>query len=148
MPSFTIGLDRAGPDERAHATEAAHAWDRADDGHDEPLRDRRGVPRADPWPPRGRCWTPRARAAPTGRGGPAQGYKVVLTGEGADEALAGYVWFKTQKVRDRIATLFGVRSPLLTRKLMLRPRSAADPALARPAAPSAAPGPPSRTCTS
>lgn len=27
-----------------------------------------------------------------------QGYKVVLTGEGADEALAGYFWFKTQKI--------------------------------------------------
>ena len=31
-----------------------------------------------------------------------QGYKVTLTGEGADEALAGYVWFKMQKVRDAI----------------------------------------------
>jgi asparagine synthase (glutamine-hydrolysing) len=29
----------------------------------------------------------------------AQGYKVVMTGEGADEALAGYLWFKTQKLR-------------------------------------------------
>ena len=29
-----------------------------------------------------------------------QGYKVVQTGEGADEALAGYAWFKTQKIRD------------------------------------------------
>jgi asparagine synthase (glutamine-hydrolysing) len=27
-----------------------------------------------------------------------QGYKVVLTGEGADEALAGYGWFKMQKL--------------------------------------------------
>src|SRR5262249_52508869 len=31
-----------------------------------------------------------------------QGYKVVLTGEGADEALAGYVWFKMQKARDAV----------------------------------------------
>jgi asparagine synthase (glutamine-hydrolysing) len=31
-----------------------------------------------------------------------QGYKVALTGEGADEALAGYVWFKMQKVRDAV----------------------------------------------
>jgi asparagine synthase (glutamine-hydrolysing) len=30
-----------------------------------------------------------------------QGYKVVLTGEGADEALAGYPWFKTQEIRER-----------------------------------------------
>jgi asparagine synthase (glutamine-hydrolysing) len=28
-----------------------------------------------------------------------QGYKVVLTGEGADEALAGYPWFKAQKIQ-------------------------------------------------
>ena len=28
-----------------------------------------------------------------------QGYKVALTGEGADEALAGYVWFKTNKMQ-------------------------------------------------
>lgn len=27
-----------------------------------------------------------------------RGYKVALTGEGADEALAGYVWFKTSKM--------------------------------------------------
>ena len=28
----------------------------------------------------------------------AQGYKVVLTGEGADEAFAGYVWFKIREL--------------------------------------------------
>jgi asparagine synthase (glutamine-hydrolysing) len=28
-----------------------------------------------------------------------QGYKVVLTGEGADEALAGYPWFKAQRLQ-------------------------------------------------
>ena len=28
----------------------------------------------------------------------AQGYKVALSGEGSDEALAGYVWFKTHKM--------------------------------------------------
>ena len=27
-----------------------------------------------------------------------QGYKVALTGEGSDEALAGYVWFKVRKL--------------------------------------------------
>ena len=29
-----------------------------------------------------------------------QGYKVALTGEGADEALAGYVWHKTHAGRE------------------------------------------------
>ncbi|MHC5537002.1 asparagine synthase-related protein, partial [Singulisphaera rosea] len=49
-----------------------------------------------------------------------QGYKVALTGEGADEALAGYVWFKSQKIRESIARLpMGV--PLLrgTRRFLL-----------------------------
>src|SRR5207237_10719377 len=27
-----------------------------------------------------------------------QGYKVALTGEGSDEAMVGYVWFKTNKL--------------------------------------------------
>ena len=31
-----------------------------------------------------------------------QGYKVVLTGEGADEALAGYIWFKGQSLQRRL----------------------------------------------
>ena len=45
-----------------------------------------------------------------------QGYKVVLTGEGADEALAGYAWFKSQKIRDTmswgpmVSALKGARS--------------------------------------
>ena len=36
-----------------------------------------------------------------------QGYKVSLTGEGADEALAGYVWFKTQAMRERSQRRWG-----------------------------------------
>ena len=36
-----------------------------------------------------------------------QGYKVALTGEGADEALAGYPWFKTQQIRQRLIKRFG-----------------------------------------
>lgn len=36
-----------------------------------------------------------------------QGYKVVLTGEGADEALAGYVWFKTHKLSGKITDWIG-----------------------------------------
>src|SRR5262249_61801998 len=33
------------------------------------------------------------------------GLKVGLTGEGADEALAGYAWFKTQAIRDRLGQI-------------------------------------------
>jgi asparagine synthase (glutamine-hydrolysing) len=32
----------------------------------------------------------------------AQGYKVVLTGEGADEAFAGYVWYKIREIARRL----------------------------------------------
>ena len=48
-----------------------------------------------------------------------QGYKVVLTGEGADEALAGYVWYKAQKVRNGLGSSFGPWLPRLTRRLLL-----------------------------
>ena len=32
----------------------------------------------------------------------AQGYKAVLTGEGADEAFAGYVWFKIREAARKL----------------------------------------------
>lgn len=46
-----------------------------------------------------------------------QGYKVVLTGEGADEAFAGYFCFKAQKISETIRQWFGPALPRLTRKL-------------------------------
>ena len=49
-----------------------------------------------------------------------QGYKVALTGEGADEALAGYVWYKTQAIRDAITGRIGHGLPRLIRKLVMR----------------------------
>ena len=49
-----------------------------------------------------------------------QGYKVVLTGEGADEALAGYVWYKAQKIRDAIVSRLGPALPRLVRRTFLR----------------------------
>ena len=54
-----------------------------------------------------------------------QGYKVVLTGEGADEALAGYAWFKTQKIRDAAERGPGSRDPRRARGAWLWRRSAA-----------------------
>ena len=73
----------------------------ADDGHHGPREARLGLPRA------GRCAaegpvldTSCAALMRLAQAVHAQGYKVALTGEGADEALAGYVWYKTQKIRD------------------------------------------------
>ncbi|MBI3467780.1 MAG: asparagine synthase (glutamine-hydrolyzing) [Planctomycetes bacterium] len=42
------------------------------------------------------------------RGVHEHGYKVALTGEGADEALAGYVWFKTDRLRRAFESVTGL----------------------------------------
>ena len=43
----------------------------------------------------------------------------MLTGEGADEALAGYAWFKTQKIRDVLRRKFGNTVPSAIRGVVL-----------------------------
>ncbi|HEX3447449.1 MAG TPA: asparagine synthase (glutamine-hydrolyzing) [Isosphaeraceae bacterium] len=112
VPSFTIGLDRAGPDERTHARESAQAlgsalstitMNRGDivAAYPELIRAAEG-PVMDS---SAACLMRLARTVHD------QGYKVVLTGEGADEALAGYAWFKTQKIRDAVS--FGPVIPAL-----------------------------------
>jgi asparagine synthase (glutamine-hydrolysing) len=104
VPSFTIGLDNAGPDERSHATESAKVlgsalatvtMNRGDivAAYPELIRAAEG-PVMDS---SAACLMRLAHAVH------ARGYKVVLTGEGADEALAGYAWFKTQKIRDLLS---------------------------------------------
>ena len=112
VPSVTIGLDRAGPDERTHARESAQAlgsalstitMNRGDivAAYPELIRAAEG-PVMDS---SAACLMRLARTVHD------QGYKVVLTGEGADEALAGYAWFKTQKIRDAVS--FGPVIPAL-----------------------------------
>jgi asparagine synthase (glutamine-hydrolysing) len=106
VPSFTIGLDNAGPDERANATESAAAQGSrlttvTMNGRDiveaypELIRAAEG-PVMD-----SSCGCLMRLAAAVH----AQDFKVVLTGEGADEALAGYAWFKTQALRDRLSQI-------------------------------------------
>lgn len=46
------------------------------------------------------------------------GYKVALTGEGSDEALAGYVWFKIQRIAQTLS--FGASTPPRLASRMLR----------------------------
>ncbi len=121
VPSFTIGLDQAGPDERTHATESAAAlgstlsmvtMNRGDIALAYPELIRAAeVPVLDT---SCACLLRLASAVHQ------QGYKVVLTGEGADEALAGYIWFKGQKIRDAIGRRIGQTVPAMVRKLMLR----------------------------
>ena len=121
VPSFTIGLDKAGPDERSHSAESAAALG-------SPMTtvtmNRSAI--ADAYPELIRaaetpvldtscaCLLRLAGAVHD------QGFKVALTGEGADEALAGYIWFKGQKIRNAFIDRFGLGLPRLARRLMLR----------------------------
>jgi asparagine synthase (glutamine-hydrolysing) len=104
VPSFTIGLDKAGPDERSQATESASAlgsklttvtMNRSDivAAYPELIRAAEG-PVMDS---SSACLLRLACAVHEA------GYKVVLTGEGGDEALAGYAWFKSQKIINQLA---------------------------------------------
>jgi len=119
IPAFTVALDRAGPDERAHAAEAAEVLG-------SPLTtvtmDRAGIATAFPELVRAAegpvLDTSCAALLRLAQSVHAQEYKVALTGEGADEALAGYVWYKMQKIRDRITSRLGPGLPRLGRWLL------------------------------
>jgi asparagine synthase (glutamine-hydrolysing) len=136
IPAFTIGFDRAGPDERSHATEAASVlgsplttvtMDRAGLAHTYPE-----LVRAAEGPVLDTSCAALLRLAQEVH---RQGYKVALTGEGADEALAGYVWYKAQMIRDTITGKIGQPLPKLFRWLAMaaaggrRPLLPADEAI-------------------
>lgn len=121
VPSFTIGLDKAGPDERTASAEAAHLLG-------SPLTmvtmDRSQIANAFPelvvaaeGPVLDTSCAALMKLAAAVHG---QGYKVALTGEGADEALAGYIWYKSQKVRNWIGDRGLGFIPLGARKLLLK----------------------------
>jgi asparagine synthase (glutamine-hydrolysing) len=121
IPAFTVGLDKAGPDERTHATEAARVlgsplttvtMDRSQIAATFPE-----LIRAAEGPVLDTSCAALLRLAQSVH---QQGYKVVLTGEGADEALAGYIWYKTQAIRDAITGRIGQGLPRLIRKLVMR----------------------------
>jgi asparagine synthase (glutamine-hydrolysing) len=130
IPAFTIGFDRAGPDERSHATEAAAVlgsplttvtMDRASlaQTYPELIRAAEG-PVLD---------TSCAALLRLAQAVHQQGYKVALTGEGADEALAGYVWYKSQAIRDAITGKIGQGIPLIIRRLAMRAAAGRRPLL-------------------
>ncbi len=121
IPAFTIGFDRAGPDERAHSTEAARelgsplttvTMNRSEigDAYPELIVAAEG-------PVLDTSCAALLRLAQAVHG---QGFKVALTGEGADEALAGYVWYKTQKARDAVYRGVGYGVPRALRNLVAR----------------------------
>ena len=121
IPSFTIGWsNNSGPDERAEAAESAEVlgsklttvmMDRSEIAEAFPeLVVAAEGPVLD---------TSCAALMQLAKAVHAQGYKVALTGEGADEALAGYVWFKSRKFWDRVQNRFGHGLPLALRSLAL-----------------------------
>lgn len=101
--SFSIALDQAGPDERADAAEtAAHVGSSLTSvelGREPIGQAYPELVRAAEMPVLDTSCACLLRLAQAVHG---QGYKVALTGEGADEALAGYFWFKGQKIRTGI----------------------------------------------
>jgi asparagine synthase (glutamine-hydrolysing) len=121
IPAFTIGFEGAGPDERAHSAEAAAilgsplttvTMDKSKIGNTFP-----DLVRAAEGPVLDTSCAALLRLAQAVHG---QGYKVALTGEGADEALAGYIWYKTQKARDTAYRTVGRTLPRLLRNLVAR----------------------------
>ena len=119
IPAFTIGFEGAGPDERAHATEAAAVMgsplttvimNKSKIGATFPE-----LVRAAEGPVLDTSCAALLRLAQAVH---QQGYKVALTGEGADEALAGYVWYKTQKIRNGVYQTVGRAAPRLLRNLV------------------------------
>jgi asparagine synthase (glutamine-hydrolysing) len=120
VPAFTIGLDQAGPDERSSATESAGALGA-------PLTtlilDRAKLASAFPdlmLACEGPVYdTSSAALMLLAEVVHAQGYKVALTGEGSDEALAGYAWHKIQTGRDWLARHGGLGFLRLARAAVL-----------------------------
>ncbi len=120
LPAFTVGLEQAGPDERPQAVESAAALDC-------PLTSvvmsREQIATAYPD-------LIRAAEAPVLDTSCAcllrlsaavhdAGFKVALTGEGADEALAGYLWFRTEQLGHRLAAWLGWWIPRLLHRALL-----------------------------
>ena len=120
VASYTIGLDGAGPDERTQAAESARAL-----GSDltTVTMGRREIAAAYPALIRAAevpvvdtscaCLLRLAGAVHDA------GHRVVLTGEGADEALAGYIWFKMQRSSNKFRATFGDRWSGRVRNLAL-----------------------------
>ncbi len=120
VPSFTVGLDNAGPDERSASAESAQALGSklttVSFGSPEIASMYPELVLAAEGPVMDTSCATLMRLASVVH---EQGYKVALTGEGADEALAGYVWYKTQAFRERISDRIGHGLPRMVRRLLL-----------------------------
>jgi asparagine synthase (glutamine-hydrolysing) len=117
-PSFTIGLDRAGPDESSKSAESARllgsrlttvTMGRREIAEQYPkLVIAAEGPVVDT-----SCACLLRLAAEVQR----SGHKVALTGEGADEGFAGYVWYRIEKVMNGLGVVSAGVLPRLIRGL-------------------------------
>ena len=119
--SFTIGLDRAGPDERSQATESAELLGSPLStvvmGRDQIAASYPELMRAAESPVLDTSCACMMRLAERVH---QEGFKVALTGEGADEALAGYFWFKLHRlVGTGLLRPFGRPGRTLARNFLL-----------------------------
>ncbi|WP_169977095.1 asparagine synthase (glutamine-hydrolyzing) [Tautonia rosea] len=132
LPSFSVALDRAGPDERTKASEAA-----AGVGSPLTLVEMSKSRIAETYPELivaaempvmdTACATLLRLAQAVHR----DGYKVALTGEGADEAMAGYPWHRMHAMRDRFKARWGETLPRIGREWFLN-RISTDPRARNP----------------
>jgi asparagine synthase (glutamine-hydrolysing) len=103
LPSFTIHVPHPGLDEKDEAAEAAAAIGCrptvVEAGHDLIANAYAGLVTAAESPVLDTSCAALLALSREVRG---QGYKVVLTGEGADEAFAGYFWFKIREAARRL----------------------------------------------
>jgi len=121
IPTFTIAIQDPGLNERNEAAEVARHLQTqqivVDCGRDEVLQTYPELIRAAEGPV---IDTACAALLMLARKVHATGYKVALTGEGADEWLAGYPWYKAQKLLGALDALPGMELSHAARRLYLR----------------------------
>ena len=122
IPTFTVSVKSKGLNEESEALQTAQAPRvRAGGRRLRARRAARRLPGVDRAPPSSRSSTRRAWACShSPRSVHEHGYKVVLTGEGADEWLAGYSWFKINRLTGWMDRIPGLPLGYGLRRLMLK----------------------------
>jgi asparagine synthase (glutamine-hydrolysing) len=121
IPTFTISIQDPGLNEKNEAAEVARHLNTeaivVDCGRNEVLQTYPELIRAAEGPV---IDTACAALLMLARKVHAKGYKVALTGEGADEWLAGYPWYKVQRVLGALDVIPGLELSQTARRMYLR----------------------------
>ncbi len=120
IPTFTISVQSKGLNEESEAAQTARYVGTksivVNYGHEDVLRTFPELIRAAEVPVVDTSCAALMELAKSVQG---NGYKVVLTGEGADETLAGYSWFKIHKILSKL-DIFGLPISMWLRQLALK----------------------------